>query len=73
MTDTIPTLDDARQWRDRAEEMRVVADGMRSKQNRNVALRLAADYDRLATHAERRVRRSLEQQRAANPSPSKVA
>jgi hypothetical protein len=60
MSDTISTYDDARQWRDRAEEMRAVADGMQNEHNKNIALRLAADYDRLATHAERRARRSLE-------------
>ena len=60
MTDTISTYEDARYWRDRAEEMRMVAEGMQSEQNKKIALRLAADYDRLAVHAERRARRSLQ-------------
>jgi hypothetical protein len=59
MTDTTSTFDDARQWRDRAEEMRMVAEGMQSEQNKKIALRLAAHYDRLAVHAERRARRGL--------------
>ena len=59
MTDTTSTFDDARQWRDRAEEMRMVAEGMRSEQNKKIALQLAADYDRLAVHAERRARHGL--------------
>jgi len=61
MTDTVSTLDDARQWRDRAEEMRAVAYGMLSEQNKGVALRLAKDYDRLTMHAERRAERSGQQ------------
>ena len=60
MTNLIFNFDDARQWRDRAEEMRAVADGMQSEQNRGVALRLAADYDRLAMHAECRAPCSLQ-------------
>ena len=61
MTDTTSTFDDARQWRDRAEEMRMVAEGMRSEQNKKIALQLAADYDRLAMHAEHRARRGLQE------------
>jgi len=68
VTDTISTYEDARYWRDRAEEMRMVAEGMESEQNKKVALRLAADYDRLAMHAERRARRSL-QRTAQSPFP----
>src|SRR5262245_29718834 len=60
VADSISTYEDARQWRDRAEEMRMVAEGMRNEHNKKVALRLAADYDRLAMHAERRARRSLQ-------------
>jgi hypothetical protein len=65
MNDTISTVDDARQWHNRAEEMRVVAEGMRSEQNKSVALQLAADYERLAWHAERRARHSLVRQEQA--------
>ena len=65
MNDTVSTPDDARQWRDRAEEMRVVAEGMRNEHNKSVALRLASDYDRLAWHAERRARCALVKQEQA--------
>ena len=47
-------LTDAEQWRLRAEEMRTAADDMKDPQNKQTALRIAADYDRLAGHAERR-------------------
>jgi hypothetical protein len=56
MTNFVADYDDARWWRDRAEEMRIVAEGMKSEDNKQTALRLAADYDRLAMHAERRAR-----------------
>ena len=59
MTEIVSTQEDARQWRDRAEEMRMVAEGMQNEHNKKIALRLAADYDRLAMHAERRARRGL--------------
>lgn len=58
MTGFVANYDDARWWRDRAEEMRMVAEGMKSENNKQTALRLAADYDRLATHAERRAQSS---------------
>ena len=54
LLDTLSTLDDARQWHNRAEEMRVVADGMIDERNRGVANRLADSYERLAKHAEER-------------------
>ena len=44
---------DARQWHMRAEEMRVLAAEMADDNCRGMALRLAASYERLATHAER--------------------
>jgi len=69
MTDTTATFDDARQWRDRAEEMRMVAEGMQNEQNKKIALRLAADYDRLAVHAERRARRGFALDSARGPFP----
>jgi hypothetical protein len=47
-------LDDARQWRARAEEWRVVADGMRDDTCKHRAYRIADDYDRMANHAEKR-------------------
>jgi hypothetical protein len=49
-------LEDIERWRNRAEEMRIIAEDMISEPNKAVALRLAADYDRLADLAEERVR-----------------
>jgi hypothetical protein len=54
--DTFSTLDDARLWRSRADEMRVVAEGMISEHNKAVAQRLAASYERLALLAETRAK-----------------
>jgi hypothetical protein len=52
--DTFSTLDDARRWRNRAEEMRVLSEGMMSEYNKVVAQRLASSYERLASLAEQR-------------------
>ena len=48
----IPHLDDAKQWRFCAEELRTAAEEMLSERCRATALRLAEGYDRLAQHAE---------------------
>jgi len=48
-------LEDARQWRSRAEEMRSAADDMKDTDCQATALRIADDYDRMAKHAETRV------------------
>jgi hypothetical protein len=53
--DTFSNIDDARQWRNRAEEMRMVAEEMISVSNKAIAQRLADSYERLAKHAEERV------------------
>ena len=50
--DTFSNIDDARQWRNRAEEMRMVADEMISVSNKAIAQRLADSYERLAKQAE---------------------
>jgi hypothetical protein len=49
-------LEDVERWRNRAEEMRIIAEEMISEPNKAVALKLAADYGRLADLAEERVR-----------------
>ena len=47
-------VNDASHWRDRATEMRTIADGYSDKEAAQVMLRLAADYDKLAERAEAR-------------------
>jgi hypothetical protein len=47
-------LYDPQPWRRRAEELRTVAEGMKTAQARAVLLRIAADYDLLAERAEAR-------------------
>jgi hypothetical protein len=49
-------LEDAERWRNRAEEMRMIAEEMISEHNKAVALRLADSYERLAELAEKRAR-----------------
>jgi hypothetical protein len=44
--------DDPKYWRARAEEIRTVADGFRDEESRAIMTRIAADYDKLAEHAE---------------------
>jgi len=53
-------LHDAKHWQSRAEEMRVVAEDMRDPVNKQAAMRIAADYDRLALRAQERSRNSPE-------------
>jgi len=53
-------INNATHWRCRAEEMRVAAEDMRDPETRATALRIAADYDRLAERAEERSKRSPE-------------
>jgi len=53
-------INDAPHWRCRAEEMRVAAEDMRDPESRATALRIAADYDRLAERAEQCLTRSPE-------------
>ena len=50
--DTFSNIDDARQWRNRAEEMRMVDEEMISVANKAIAQRLADSYERLAKQAE---------------------
>jgi hypothetical protein len=51
-----PRLNDARHWRDRAAEMRVLACGMKDPQAQSMMSNLAGDYDKLADRAEDRAR-----------------
>ena len=45
---------DPKRWRERAEEIRAVAERMQDELARGVMLQLAGDYDRLADEAEKR-------------------
>ena len=50
-------LDDPEHWRSRAEEARSVAEQLSDPESRRTMLRIAADYERLAEHAELRQRK----------------
>ena len=48
---TLQGIYDAKHWRDRAAEMRVLGADMKDFEARTLMLKLANDYDKLATHA----------------------
>jgi hypothetical protein len=50
--------DNADHWRKRAEELRRLAEIMSRVKPKEMVLRLAEDYDRLALHAEERAKES---------------
>jgi len=65
---TLQGLNDAKHWRDRAAEMRVLSADMRDFEARTLMLKLANDYDKLADRAEDRAARD-----APRPSPTPKA
>ncbi len=44
----------ARMYRDRAEELRAIADGLAQESERDLLMSIAGDYERLAKSAETR-------------------
>ena len=61
---TLQGLNDARHWRDRAAEMRVLSSEMKDFEAQTLMLKLANDYDKIADRAEVRAARD-----APGPSP----
>jgi hypothetical protein len=51
---TLQGLNDAKHWRDRAAEMRVLSGEMKDPEAQSMMLKLANDYDGLADRAEDR-------------------
>ena len=49
-------VDDSAHWRNRAEEARTLAEDMSDETSRQMMLRIAEDYLRLALHAEQRAK-----------------
>jgi hypothetical protein len=56
---------DARHWRDRAAEMRVLSGEMKDLETQSIMVKLANDYDKLADRAEDRAARD----KTPGPSP----
>jgi hypothetical protein len=48
---TTSFINDPKHWRDRAEEARTLAEMMNDEASKQMMLRIAADFDRLAEHA----------------------
>jgi hypothetical protein len=51
------TLLQIRTWRAKAEELRKIADGLKSEHTRQLLLNAAVNYERLADEAEERLQR----------------
>ena len=52
---TKPFIHDPEHWRQRAEEARAVADQIADPEARQMMLKIADDYERLAKRAEERI------------------
>jgi hypothetical protein len=47
-------INDPKHWRDRAEQMRTLAEAMKDQISREMVLRIAQDYEKLAQRAAER-------------------
>jgi hypothetical protein len=47
-------INDPKHWRERAEEMRTLAEALVDEQSKQTMFRIAEDYDRLADRAQQR-------------------
>jgi hypothetical protein len=56
---TLQGLNDAKHWRDRAAEMRVLSAGMKDFEAQTLMIKLANEYDELADRAEDRAVRDV--------------
>jgi hypothetical protein len=61
----LQSINDAKHWRDRATEMRLLSDEIKDPHAQRMMLKLANDYDKLADRAEDRAARDT----APGPSP----
>jgi len=52
-------LNDARHWRDRAAQMRVLSGEIKNLEAQSIMVKLANDYDKLADRAEDRAVRDI--------------
>jgi len=64
---TLQGIYDAKHWRDRAAEMRVLSDEMKDFEARTLMLKLANDYDKIADRAE--IRAARDKTPAPSPRP----
>jgi hypothetical protein len=55
---TVSSIHDGKHWRGRAEEMRALADLMHHAETKAKVIKLAEDYEKLATKAERAAQKS---------------
>jgi hypothetical protein len=62
---TLQAIYDAKHWRDRAAQMRVLSDEMKDFEARTLMLKLANDYDKIADRAEDRAAHDM-------PGPSPI-